>query len=93
MPKDALKAVSQTASESYKTVLDPEAFASALVHGDLPDHLTPQVSTMLDEAPLPLIVAAIAEVAGQRKLAPKLLWKHLIDWAHALHSPRAVWAP
>ena len=73
----ALKSVSQTASVSYKTVLDPHILAEALV---------------LDEAPLSLIVAAVEEVAVQHQLSPKLLWKHLIAWAHALHSPRPVWA-
>jgi hypothetical protein len=38
-----------------------------------------------------LIVAAVEEVATQNHLPPKLLWKHLISWAHALHSPREVW--
>lgn len=88
----ALKAVSQTASVSYKTVLDPDLLAAALVNGELPEYFTPHVATLLDEAPLPLIVAAVEEVAIQFDLAPKLLWKHLMTWAHALQSPRQVWA-
>lgn len=87
----ALQSVSQTASVSYKSVLDPHAFAAALVDGALPEHLTAHVATLLDEAPLSLIVAAVEEIAAKYKSAPKLLWKHLIAWAHALHSPRGVW--
>ena len=88
----ALQSVSQTASVSYKTVLDPESLAAALVDGELPARITPHVATLLDEAPLSLIVAAVEEVAARSQLSPKLLWKHLIAWAHALHSPREVWA-
>jgi transcriptional regulator with XRE-family HTH domain len=88
----ALQSVSQTASVSYRTVLDPEIFAAALVAGELPARITPHVATLLDEAPLSLIVAAVEEIAARGQRSPKLLWKHLIAWAHALHSPRAVWA-
>lgn len=88
----ALQSVSQTASVSYKTVLDPDILAAALVDGELPARITAHVATLLDEAPLSLIVAAVEEVAAQSDLSPKLLWKHLIAWAHALHSPREVWA-
>jgi transcriptional regulator with XRE-family HTH domain len=88
----ALQSVSQTASVSYKTVLDPDILAAALVDGELPARITAHVATLLDEAPLQLIVAAVEEVAARSHLSPKLLWKHLIAWAHALHSPRKVWA-
>lgn len=90
--KHALQAVSQTASVSYKTVLDPASFAQALAHGELPANMTPHVATLLDEAPLSLIVAAVEEVAAKTQQTPKVLWKHLVAWAHALHSPREVWA-
>jgi transcriptional regulator with XRE-family HTH domain len=88
----ALESVSQTASVSYRAVLDPEMLAAALVDGTLPERITAHVATLLDEAPLSLIVAAVEEVAAKSNLAPKLLWKHLIAWAHALQSPRDVWA-
>jgi transcriptional regulator with XRE-family HTH domain len=88
----ALASVSQSASVSYKTLLDPNAFAAALVDGVLPERLTPHIATLLDEAPLSLIVAAVEEVASSSRMSPKLLWKHLFHWARDLHSPRGVWA-
>jgi hypothetical protein len=63
-----------------------------LVDGELPPSITPQIATLLDEAPLALIVAAIEEVAVASKQSPKLLWKHLLQWARDLDSPREVWA-
>lgn len=91
-PRSALKLASQTASVSYKHALDPKALAAALADGHLPASITPQVATLLDEAPLPLIVAAVEEVASASKLPAKTLWKHMFQWAHDLHSPRSVWA-
>jgi transcriptional regulator with XRE-family HTH domain len=88
----ALALLSQTASVSYKHALPPGALADALVAGTLPPALVPQVATLLDEAPLPLIVASVAEVAQRTHTPPKLLWKHLATWAQALQSPRAAWA-
>lgn len=87
----ALALLSQTASVSYKTSLMPDALAQALVSGELPDALVPQVSTLLDEAPLPLIVSGLEEVAQRTHTPPKTLWKNLTAWAQALQSPRAAW--
>jgi transcriptional regulator with XRE-family HTH domain len=91
-PHHALQSLCQTASVSYKTVLDAATLDKALVDGQLPANITPHVATLLDEAPLPLIVAAVEEVASQARVSPKLLWKHLIAWAQTLQSTREVWA-
>lgn len=88
----ALALLSQTASVSYRTALVPEALASALVNGALPPAMVPQVATMLDEAPLALIVASVEEVAARTHTPPKKLWKHLTTWAQELQSPRVAWA-
>jgi transcriptional regulator with XRE-family HTH domain len=90
--KSALQSVSRSASVSYKTTLDPAEFATALIDGVLPAQLTPHIATLLDEAPMALIVAAVEEVAANSSTPPKLLWKHLFHWARELQSPRGVWA-
>jgi transcriptional regulator with XRE-family HTH domain len=88
----ALQSLSQSASVSYKTVLDPDVLAAAMVEGALPERNTAHIATLLDEAPLSLIVAAVEEVAMRTNMQPKLLWKHLIHWAKELQSSREVWA-
>ena len=88
----ALQSVSQSASVSYKTSLNPSDLAAAMVDGALPKGITPHVATLLDEAPMSLIVAAVEEVASASSMNPKLLWKHVFHWAKDLHSPRSVWA-
>ena len=88
----ALESVSQSASVSYKTHLNPASLAAAMVDGALPKGIAPHVATMLDEVPLSLIVAAVEEVASNSSMSPKLLWKHVFHWAKDLQSPRGVWA-
>lgn len=88
---NALVLASQTASVSYRERLKPEALATAMVEGRLPAEITPHVATLLDEAPLPIIVGAVEEVARNTQCPAKTIWKHVLQWAHDLQSPRAVW--
>lgn len=87
-----LRVASRTASVSYRRALLPSELSDALITGVFPDEIMPHVATLLDEAPLQIIVSAVAEAAQQRRVAPKIIWRHLIKWAHALQSPRKVWA-
>ena len=89
---NALALLSQTGSVSYRQPLKAAELSRALVQGTLPPAITPHVATLLDEAPLPLILATIEQVAHRTHTPPELLWKHLTQWAQALQSPRAVWA-
>lgn len=91
-PQDALALLSQTASVSYRRVLQPAELAQALAQGDLPKALAPHIATLLDEAPLPLILAAVEQAAQTTHTPPKTLWKHLVRWAHTLQSPTPAWA-
>lgn len=88
---NALALLSQTASVSYRHPMQANELANALVNGDLPETITPHVATLLDEAPLPLILASVEQVARNSHTPPKTLWKHLERWAHDLQSPRKAW--
>lgn len=87
-----LQAVSQTASVGYKRSLTPKLLAAALACGELPAKWMPHVSTMLDEAPAKFIVAAVEEAARSQGVPARLVWRHLLRWAHELKSPRSAWA-
>lgn len=88
----ALGMASRTASVSYKRELSSRELSHALAGGALPAEITPHVATLLDEAPLQIIVSAVEEAAQQEQVAPKAIWRHVIKWAHDLQSPRRVWA-
>lgn len=88
----ALGMASRTASVSYKRVLSSDELSQALAGGALPPEIAPHVATLLDEAPLQIIVSAVEEAAQLQHVAPKAIWRHVIKWAHDLQSPRRVWA-
>lgn len=88
----ALRMASRTASVSYKRELSSGELSHALADGVLPIGITPHVATLLDEAPLQIIVSAVEAAAQQEHVAPKAIWRHVIRWAHELQSPRKVWS-
>ena len=90
--RHALLMASRTASVSYKTPLEPGQLAKALASGELPTALLPHVATLLDEAPLSLVVSAVEEAAERSHVPAKRIWRHLMRWAQELRSPRRAWA-
>jgi hypothetical protein len=66
----------QTASVSYKAVLDEYQLARALATGHLLAELVAHMSTLIDEVTLPIIVSAVQEAArvrGVRGVPPKCI--------------------
>lgn len=91
-PRNALTLISRTASVSYKHEMTSGEFVSALLNGKIPPGMVAHVATLLDEAPLPLIIGAVEEIAATHGRQAKTLWKQIIQWAHQLHSPRSAWS-
>ena len=87
-----LNMASKTVSVSYKTKLQRADLSHSLACGELPDAIYPHVATLLDEAPLEIIVSAVEEAAIENHIAPKLIWKNIHRWAQEMHSPRSAWA-
>jgi transcriptional regulator with XRE-family HTH domain len=83
---------SRTASVSYKQPLTADQLASALASGDVPPAVRPHVATLLDEAPLSMVVAAVEAAAAANDVPPRVIWRHVLRWAREAHSPRAAWA-
>lgn len=90
-PAHGLRMASRTASVSYKRALDPGSLARALASGEIPPGMEPHLATLLDEAPLQIVVRAIEEAARQTRVPPKRIWENLARWASELRSPRRVW--
>jgi transcriptional regulator with XRE-family HTH domain len=87
----ALATAAQTASVSLATALPPQVLAQALVSGVLPKAYAAHIGTLLDEAPLPVIVAAVEAAAAQGGVPAAKVWKHVGAWARAMLSPRKEW--
>jgi hypothetical protein len=87
--RHALQMASQSASVSYKTVMQPKELQTALVSGIVPASLIPHIATFLDETPLTLLAAAVQEASQRGRVPMKLIWRHLEQWAVEFQSPRA----
>lgn len=86
-----LLAASRSASVSYRSAIEPGQLAQALASGEVPDEWLPHVATLLDEAPLPLVVSAVEEAALRRHMPAQRVWRHVTKLARRLQSPRRAW--
>ncbi len=86
-----LEMASITASISYKTKLKSKELSQSLVSGVIPDHIYPHIASLIDEAPLQVIVSAVEESAAKNHITPKAIWKNIYRWAHEMLSQRHAW--
>ena len=89
--RNALSVAASTASVSYRDSMSPKKLLKAMAMGTYPPNLLPQIATLLDEAPLPIIVSAVKEASEKTGVPPKQIWRNLKHWAVEVKSPRAVW--
>jgi transcriptional regulator with XRE-family HTH domain len=89
--KRALAAAAQIASVSYASQMPAAALATALATGQIPDAFAAHLASFVDEAPLPVVVAAVEAAALLAKLPAAKLWTHVGEWARAQQSPRKEW--
>ena len=90
-PKQGLVMASRMASVSYREKLSTTELALAMATGDIPHKRQAHVATLLDEAPVSVLVSAVSEAARQTSVPPKMIWANLTKWAHHFQSPRSVW--
>ena len=91
----ALATAAQTASVSYGTVMPSAVLADVLATGKLPADYVAHMATLLDEAPLSVVEAAVHRadvgVGGGVAATPAQVWKHVGALARQLKSPRKEW--
>lgn len=90
--RHGLVMASRTASVSYRSPIEAGQLAQALATGHIPSAVTPHVATLIDEAPLPIIVAAVEEAAQCAHVPPRRIWRNVARWARDMRSPRSAWA-
>ena len=85
----ALMTAARTASVSYRNELPPIALATALRTGNIPREYRAHFATLLDEAPIPVVIRAVEESFATN--VPRSTWRHIAKWAVDLKSTRTVW--
>ncbi len=79
---------SVTSGVSHRHKIDEKNLAEALGSGIVPSGFRPQIASLINEAPLEILVKAVEESAQKEHVAPKKIWKHIHQWAHDLQSTR-----
>ena len=88
-PGKALTVAAKSASMSYKTELPTDELRLALRTDKVPDQFRAHIATLLDEAPIAILVRAIEEAFESN--VPKSAWRRVARWATDFKSTRDVW--
>ncbi|NIE65093.1 helix-turn-helix domain-containing protein [Burkholderia sp. Ax-1719] len=90
-PQRGLYKATVSANVSYDGHLTERQLSKALASGQIPEGCESQISTILDEVPVPVVVKAVEEAAKNSGTPARDIWKHLAAWSKALHLYRGVW--
>jgi len=86
--RQALEMAAGTASVSYREELTSDQLARVMATGAVPKKLLAPVVSLLDEAPISLLVMAVREAADVEHVAPKVIWNNLQALALSLGVSR-----
>ncbi|WP_102944968.1 MULTISPECIES: helix-turn-helix transcriptional regulator [unclassified Stenotrophomonas] len=75
--KKGLWMAASTANVSYKNAVSPSELSHVFATGNVPHQFIAHVATLLEEAPLPLLVMAVEEAAAAEQVSPQVIWKNL----------------
>ncbi|MDT6961298.1 helix-turn-helix transcriptional regulator [Cupriavidus sp. SZY C1] len=87
-PDRALWMAARGANVSYAGNFTPAQLDQALATGVVPDGYIAHIAQVLDEAPLQLLVRAVAEVARKHGRKPAEIWKNVRSLARATTATR-----
>ena len=77
-----------TSGVSHRDQIDEKRLAEALGSGIVPSGFRPQIASLINEAPLEILVKAVEESSRKEQVPPKKIWGHIHQWAHELRSTR-----
>jgi transcriptional regulator with XRE-family HTH domain len=89
--RTALERAALTASVSYRRELSAKELEGALLTGEAPEAIRPQLQTLLDEAPMSLLAKVVDELHSRTGIQPAHLWRQMRHLARELQCFRAVW--
>ena len=88
----ALDTASRSASVSYGDPIPPETLRHALVTGVIPPRHIAQLRALLDEAPLSVLSAVVAQLESENGAPRKATWQKMRQLAAAVACTRDIWA-
>lgn len=88
----ALDAAARSGSISYREPMPPETLRHALVSGTVPPKHIAQLRAVLDEAPLRVLSAAVAEIELEGDQPRKATWQKMRQLSVAVACTRDIWS-
>ncbi|ABE46959.1 helix-turn-helix transcriptional regulator [Polaromonas sp. JS666] len=89
---NALEMAARSGSISYSEPIPPETLRHALVTGTIPPKHIAQLRAVLDEAPLSVLSAAVAEIELESGAPRKATWQKMRQLAVVIACTRDIWA-
>lgn len=88
----ALDTAARSGSISYSETIPLETLRHTLVTGVIPPNFIPQLRALLDEAPLPVLSAAVAQIELENDVPRKATWQRMRQLARATACTRGIWS-
>lgn len=87
----ALSIAARTASVSYTRSIDAEQIREAMITAIVLQEFKPHVATLLDEAPMSVLAAAVEQVHVENEIERTTVWRNLKAIATSFKSDRGIW--
>lgn len=88
---DCLQMILGHINTSYKTTMNADDLVSVMLNGKLMTGFEGQIFHLLDEAPTSLVSGAVKQLASQKCVSAKQIWKNLAKLAIEIQSPKEFW--
>lgn len=89
---NALEMAARSGSISYSELIPPATLRHALVTGTIPPKHIAQLRAVLDEAPLSVLSAAVAEIELESGVPRKATWQRMRQLAAVMACTRDIWS-
>lgn len=91
-PGSALEVAARSGGISYSEPIPPATLRHALVTGTIPPKHISQLRAVLDEAPLSVLSAAVAEIELESGAPRKATWQRMRQLAVVIACTRGIWS-
>ncbi len=88
---NTLETAARSGSISYGEMIPPETLRHALVTGVIPPNYIAQLRALLDEAPLSVLSAAVAQIEVENDVPRRATWQRMRQLATATACTRGIW--
>jgi transcriptional regulator with XRE-family HTH domain len=88
----ALETAARSGSISYRDPIPPETLRHALLTGVIPPKHIAQLRALLDEAPLSVLSAVVAQIELENGTPRKATWQKMRRLAAAVACTRGIWS-